>query len=158
MKMRRDNEAVDGMVAVIFEVIPAEGQRESYLSIAADLRPLLSNIDGFISIERFQSMSDPTRLLSLSFWRDESAIAVWRNTMEHRHAQLAGRAHVFEGYRIRVARVMRDYGAKERNAAPDDSRAYHRITTNGPGAGICNHFAGSSDLAGIAGGSEPDVV
>ena len=113
------------MIAVIFEVEPAEGRRDAYLGIAADLRPLLDGIDGFISIERFQSLVDPKRLLSLSFWRDEEAVREWRNTEEHRQAQSAGRGGVFSGYRLRIAHVVRDYGLNERTEAPADSRVAH---------------------------------
>ncbi|MFC3326656.1 antibiotic biosynthesis monooxygenase family protein [Mesorhizobium cantuariense] len=111
------------MIAVIFEVEPAAGRRDAYLSIAADLRPLLDGIDGFLSIERFQSLVDPNRILSLSFWRDEEAVKAWRNTEEHRQAQKAGRGGIFAGYRLRIAHVMRDYGLTERDEAPRDSRA-----------------------------------
>lgn len=113
------------MIAVIFEVEPAEGRRDAYLGIAADLRPLLDRIDGFLSIERFQSLANPGRLLSLSFWRDEEAVKAWRNTEEHRQAQVAGRGGVFSDYRLRIAHVVRDYGLSERTEAPADSRAVH---------------------------------
>ncbi|MGO4618602.1 antibiotic biosynthesis monooxygenase [Ensifer sp. 2YAB10] len=113
------------MIAVIFEVLPAEGRRDTYLGIAADLRPLLDDIDGFISIERFQSLSNPDKVLSLSFWRDEEAVKVWRNGAEHRAAQDAGRHGVFADYRLRIASVIRDYGLNERREAPADSRAFH---------------------------------
>ncbi|MER9404854.1 antibiotic biosynthesis monooxygenase [Mesorhizobium caraganae] len=111
------------MIAVIFEVQPAEGKRDAYLGIAAELRPLLDGIDGFVSIERFQSLVDPNRILSLSFWRDEEAVKAWRNTEEHRQAQKAGRGGIFAGYRLRIAHVVRDYGLTERDEAPADSRA-----------------------------------
>ncbi|ESW90770.1 antibiotic biosynthesis monooxygenase [Mesorhizobium sp. LSJC269B00] len=111
------------MIAVIFEVQPAEGKRDAYLGIAAELRPLLDGIDGFISIERFQSLGDRNRVLSLSFWRDEEAVKAWRNTEEHRQAQHAGRGGIFAGYRLRIAHVVRDYGLTERDEAPADSRA-----------------------------------
>jgi heme-degrading monooxygenase HmoA len=114
------------MIAVIFEVEPAEGKRDVYLGMAADLRPLLEGIDGFISVERFQSLKNPERLLSLSFWRDEEAVKAWRNTQQHRHAQRAGRGGVFRDYRLRIAHVLRDYGLAERDEAPADSRAAHR--------------------------------
>jgi len=110
------------MIAVIFEVEPAPGKRDAYLGIAAELRPLLDGIDGFISIERFQSLVDPKRVLSLSFWRDEEAVKAWRNTEEHRQAQQAGRGGIFAGYRLRIAHVVRDYGLTEREEAPEDSR------------------------------------
>ena len=111
------------MIAVIFEVQPAEGKRDAYLGIAAELRPLLDGIDGFISIERFQSLVDPNRVLSLSFWRDEDAVARWRNLEAHRAAQARGRGGVLRDYRLRVAEVSRDYGFADREQAPKDSRA-----------------------------------
>lgn len=111
------------MIAVIFEVWPADGRKQAYLDIAAGLRPELERIDGFISIERFQSLSDETKLLSLSFWRDEAAVQAWRNVEHHRQAQKAGRDGVFRDYRLRVASVLRDYGMTERAEAPVDSRA-----------------------------------
>ena len=113
------------MIAVIFEVTPAAGQRDRYLEIAAELKPLLAQIDGFISIERFQSLSRDGTLLSLSFWRDEDAVQEWRKLEAHRAAQTQGRAGVFAGYRLRVAGVLRDYGMQARQAAPKDSRARH---------------------------------
>lgn len=114
------------MIAVIFEVEPAEGQRQAYLDIAASLRAELETIDGFVSIERFESLSRPGRILSLSFWRDEEALACWRNQEAHRAAQAQGRSGIFRDYRLRVAHVMRDYGLDERIGAPPDSRAAHR--------------------------------
>ncbi len=113
------------MIAVIFEVIPAEGRIDDYLAIAAQMRPLLDQIDGFISVERFRSLTDPTKLLSLSFFRDEAAVAEWRRLTQHRGAQAAGRAGIFADYRLRVAGVIRDYGLTERDQAPEDSRAAH---------------------------------
>jgi heme-degrading monooxygenase HmoA len=115
------------MIAVIFEVEPAEGQRDSHLDIAARLKPELEAVDGFISVERFESLANPGKMLSLSFFRDEAAVAAWRNTEDHRHAQAAGRGGVFADYRLRVARVVRDYGMTERDEAPEDSRAAHEI-------------------------------
>ena len=113
------------MIAVIFEVVPAPGRMDAYLDTARDLRPLLDEVDGFLSIERFRSLTDPTRLLSLSFWRDEEAVKAWRTTEEHRAAQAAGRNGVFDAYRLRIASVVRDYGLNDRDAAPTDSRAFH---------------------------------
>ncbi len=113
------------MIAVIFEVHPADGQRDVYLNIAADLRPMLDDIDGFISIERFESLSQPGKVLSLSFWRDEESIATWRNLVEHRAAQQAGRKGIFRDYRLRIAGVVRDYGMFERAEVPADSRFAH---------------------------------
>jgi heme-degrading monooxygenase HmoA len=113
------------MIAVIFEVVPAPGRIDLYLDTARDLRPLLDDIDGFLSIERFRSLTDPTRLLSLSFWRDEAAVTAWRNSEQHRAAQSLGRHGVFDNYRLRIASVVRDYGLNDRNEAPDDSRAFH---------------------------------
>lgn len=106
------------MIAVIFEVWPAEGQMQTYLDLAAQLRPDLERIDGFISIERFESLTSKGKILSLSFWRDEDAIARWRTFEAHRSAQRSGRAGVFRDYRLRVAGVMRDYGMHERAQAP----------------------------------------
>jgi heme-degrading monooxygenase HmoA len=111
------------MIAVIFEVEPAAGRRQAYLDIAAQLKPRLEAIDGFLSIERFESLSQPGKLLSLSFWRDEEAVAAWRGVEAHRRAQAAGRSEVFADYRLRVANVVRDYGMTERDEAPADSRA-----------------------------------
>jgi len=117
------------MIAVIFEVWPANGQREAYLDHAARLRPELEKIEGFLSVERFQSLTDSRKMLSLSFWRDEEAIARWRNHIGHRATQKAGRSSVFKDYRLRVAAVMRDYGMGERREeAPDDSRQVHPST------------------------------
>jgi len=113
------------MIAVIFEVYPADGKRDAYLSIAAELRPLLDDIDGFISIERFESLSTPGKVLSLSYWRDEEAVQQWRTREAHRRAQRAGRGGVFADYRLRIAGVVRDYGMFERDEAPADSRAVH---------------------------------
>jgi heme-degrading monooxygenase HmoA len=113
------------MIAVIFEVWPADGRKQAYLDIAAALRPLLEQIDGFISIERFESLSEPGKILSLSFFRDEAAVQTWRNIAEHRAAQAQGRTGVFRDYRLRIAGVIRDYGMHQREQAPDDSRARH---------------------------------
>jgi len=113
------------MVVVIFEVWPAPGRRAEYLDIAARLKPELEKVDGFLSIERFQSLGDEGKVLSLSFWRDEEAVRAWRNTENHRRAQAKGRGGVFADYRLRVASVARDYGMKERDQAPRDSRAVH---------------------------------
>jgi len=113
------------MIAVIFEVWPSEGNRQRYLEIAADLRPQLQHIDGFISVERFESLSQPNKILSLSFWRDEEAIRAWRELKDHREAQALGRAGLFADYRLRIAGIIRDYGMKERAEAPEDSRACH---------------------------------
>ncbi len=114
------------MVTVIFEAVPAAGKWNEYLDIAAGLRPELNKIDGFISIERFQSISNPEKVLSLSFWRDEESIKQWRNIELHRMAQEKGRSSVFENYRLRVATVLRDYGMTERDQAPSDSKVFHK--------------------------------
>lgn len=113
------------MHAVIFEVCPHKEYYQTYLDIAASLKPSLEAVDGFIFIERFQSLSDPQKILSLSFWRDEAAIAQWRNTELHRVAQHKGREYVFSGYRLRIAAVVRDYGMFNREEAPADSRGYY---------------------------------
>ena len=114
------------MIAVIFEVFPADGRKDDYLEHAARLRSELECMDGFISVERFQSLTDSDKLLSLSFWRDEEAVDGWRSRASHRAAQLAGRKGVFRDYRLRVAAVVRDYGMSERREqAPADSRAIY---------------------------------
>ncbi len=110
------------MIAVIFEVWPAAGRKQEYLDIAAGLRPLLEQVDGFISIERFESLTEPGKVLSLSIFRDEAAVARWRTLEKHRAAQAQGRGGVFRDYRLRVASVIRDYGMTERAQAPGDSR------------------------------------
>lgn len=120
------------MIAVIFEVWPKAEHKQEYLDIAASLRPLLEQVDGFISIERFQSLSQPGKLLSLSFFRDEEAIAQWRQLEAHRAAQSAGRAAIFEDYRLRIAGVVRDYGMNERAQAPADSRERHAAAQGRP--------------------------
>lgn len=113
------------MIAVIFEVLPADGKMQHYLDLAAALKNDLQKIDGFVSIERFQSLSDPGKLLSLSFFRDEAAVAQWRNRPGHRATQAKGRNGVFSDYRLRVAAVLRDYGLNDRGQAPADSQAVH---------------------------------
>lgn len=111
------------MIAVIFEVIPHKDKKQEYLDIAASLKPLLSTIEGFISIERFQSLADPGKVLSLSFWKDEESIHAWRNIEMHRDAQIKGREEIFEDYHLRIASVVRDYGMVDRKEAPADSKA-----------------------------------
>lgn len=113
------------MVVVIFEVSPAPGRRQDYLDLAAKLRPELERTDGFISIERFASLADDNKILSLSCWRDEEAVRRWRTQADHRQAQAKGRAGIFAGYRLRVASVVRDYGMTDREEAPRDSRSAH---------------------------------
>ena len=111
------------MMAVIFELWPAEGRRDDYLRMAAALRSEVEKIDGFISVERFESLYEEGKLLSLQFWRDDAAIAVWRNHLKHRRAQTLGRGGMFADYRLRIAEVVRDYGPKDRAEAPDDTGA-----------------------------------
>ncbi len=113
------------MIAVIFEVWPTEGRDAEYFDLAASLRADLEMVDGFISIERFESLTTKGKYLSLSFWRDEDAVRVWRNLDQHRQAQAKGRGGVFADYRLRVASVIRDYGMQDRNDAPRDSRERH---------------------------------
>jgi len=113
------------MIAVIFEVWPKAGHKQQYLDLAATLRPQLERIDGFISVERFESIYEPGKMLSLSFFRDEAALQAWRNVEAHRVAQAKGRAEVFSNYRLRIAGVIRDYGMSEREQAPADSVATH---------------------------------
>lgn len=113
------------MIAVIFEVWPTDGRSNEYFDLAASLREDLVKIDGFISIERFESLTTKGKYLSLSFWRDEEAVRAWRNLERHRKAQAMGRGGVFANYRLRVASVVRDYGMQERDDAPRDSREVH---------------------------------
>jgi len=113
------------MIAVIFEVIPAPGRKQDYLDLAARLKPELEKIDGFVSIERFASLTNEGKILSLSVWRDEDAVTRWRNLEGHRAAQTKGRSAIFADYRLRVASVIRDYGMFERDQAPADSRRLH---------------------------------
>jgi heme-degrading monooxygenase HmoA len=113
------------MIAVIFEVWPAADHRETYFDLAAALKEELAGMDGFVSIERFQSLAEPGKLLSLSFWRDETAISAWRHRPSHRATQTTGRSGLFSDYRLRVAPVARDYGLHDRDGAPIDSRAAH---------------------------------
>jgi heme-degrading monooxygenase HmoA len=112
-------------IAVIFEVWQKPDKRQKYLDLAAALRPILERIDGFISIERFESLTKPGKILSLSFFRDDAAVASWRNVVEHRRARASGRGEIFADYRLRVASVIRDYGMQERAQAPIDSQALH---------------------------------
>jgi heme-degrading monooxygenase HmoA len=113
------------VIAVIFEVWPAEGRAPEYFDLAAALRPDLEKIDGFISIERFESLTTKGKFLSLSFWRDDEAVRRWRNLESHRGAQAKGRGGIFADYRLRVASVVRDYGMKNRAEAPKDSKTVH---------------------------------
>lgn len=113
------------MIAVIFEVEPAPGKTGDYFDLAAGLRPALAQLDGFISIERFESVTQPGKFVSLSFWRDEAAVAAWRNVEGHRLAQAKGRDGIIRDYRIRVAQVIRDYSMHARDEAPADSRTAH---------------------------------
>lgn len=113
------------MIAIIFEVEPAEGQTDPYLDMAARMRPLAEQVEGFISVERFQSLTNPGKLLSLSFWEDEAAVDRWRTLAAHRTAQKAGREIMFDDYRLRVVSVIRDYGKFDRAQAPADSKAAH---------------------------------
>jgi heme-degrading monooxygenase HmoA len=113
------------MIAVIFEVVPFIGERHNYLDLAGALRSELESMDGFISIERFESLTLRGKILSLSFWRDEASVKTWRNTEAHRAAQKAGRNGIFADYRLRIAHVIRDYGLNERDEAPRDSREVH---------------------------------
>ena len=121
------------MIAVLFELWPAADQQTSYFDLAAQLRAELDVTDGFVSIERFESLVTPGKYLSLSFWRDEAAVQSWRNCGSHRHAQAQGRSSVLANYRLRVASVLRDYGMTERAQAPSDSLQFH-LTIDSPTA------------------------
>ncbi|UMA65027.1 antibiotic biosynthesis monooxygenase [Roseivivax marinus] len=113
------------MIAIIFEVSPAEGRRDEYLDIAAEMRPMVEEVEGFLSVERFQSLTDPDKLLSISFFEDDAAVERWRQLAAHRRAQGRGRGGVFADYRLRACHVLRDYGMTDRAEAPADSRAAH---------------------------------
>jgi heme-degrading monooxygenase HmoA len=113
------------MIAVIFELTAAPGRKQDYLDLAAGLADEVKAFDGFISIERFQSLVDPEKVVSISFWRDEEAVKRWRNVQKHREAQAKGRGGIFSSYRLRVCAVLRDYTLKERDEAPEDSRSFH---------------------------------
>lgn len=113
------------MIAVIFEFEPNAGKTDDYLDIASQLRPIVEGIDGFISIERFESLSQPGKILSLSFWRDEEAVKEWRNIAEHRQAQRDGRNGIFSDYRLRIASVIRNYSMHDRDEVPEDSKEIH---------------------------------
>ena len=113
------------MIAVIFEVFPTSNGKQEYLEIAGELKQHLSDIEGFISIERFQSLVDPTKILSLSFWENEEAVTNWRNLEAHRIAQSKGRQELFEDYRIRVGNIVRDYSLEQRKQVPGDSQLVH---------------------------------
>ena len=115
------------MIGVIFEVWPADGRAHEYLNLAAALKQELTNLDGFVSIERFESLSEPGKLLSLSFFRDEQAVQNWRNLPSHRAIQSRGRKGIFTDYRLRVVSVLRDYGLNDRDQAPSDSRLMHDV-------------------------------
>jgi len=117
------------MIAVIFEVHPDPEHKDEYLSIASNMRPMVENVEGFISVERFQSLTDPDKLLSISFFEDEEAVQRWRTLNAHRGAQQQGRNGIFKDYRLRVAEVKRDYGMHERDQAPADSTAIHDSST-----------------------------
>lgn len=113
------------MIAVIFEVMPHPDHKSEYLDIAAEMRPMVYEVEGFISVERFQSLTNPDKLLSLSFFEDEDAVNRWRKLAAHRRAQSKGRSGIFTDYHLRIAHVIRDYGMFDREQAPADSRASH---------------------------------
>ncbi len=113
------------MIAVIAENYLKEGQEQEFLAITASIRPRIETLDGFLSVERFESLSEPGKILSLSFWRDEHALLALRHHKPHRAAEVKGRAEVLKDYRIRVAQVFRDYGMFDREQAPRDSQDFH---------------------------------
>jgi len=113
------------MIVMIFEFTASEKHFDEYMSEAAALRPLVSSIKGFISVERFESKTTPGKFVSIGFFEDEDAVREWRNLPEHRHAQQLGRARLFESYRLRIASVIRDYSMSDREEAPHDSRLMH---------------------------------
>lgn len=113
------------MIAIIFEVFPKKGKMDEYLDIAAEIRPIAEATEGFISVERFQSLTDPDKYLSISFFEDEAAVDRWRNVTKHRKAQVKGRKDIFDDYRIRVVKILRDYSMTKRSEVPKDSLASH---------------------------------
>ena len=113
------------MIAVIFEFTPAPGRFTDYMALVAQLKPELDKADGFLSLERFESITTPGKFVSLQFWRDEASVAKWRNLQKHREAQKQGRGGIFAAYRLRIAGVLRDYGMDERAETPPDSVAAH---------------------------------
>lgn len=113
------------MIAVIFEFTPAEGRFPEYMQLVDTLREDLAKADGFISLERFESITNKGKFVSLQFWRDEDSVRKWRNLQKHREAQKQGRARIFKSYRLRIASVLRDYEMDQRAEAPEDSRSFH---------------------------------
>ena len=113
------------MIAVIFEFTPAEGRFPEYMDLVGELKSDLARAEGFISLERFESITSKGKFVSLQFWRDEESVRKWRNVQKHRAAQAKGRAGIFASYRLRIAEVVRDYTMDERGEAPDDSRSFH---------------------------------
>jgi heme-degrading monooxygenase HmoA len=113
------------MIAVIFEFTPREGRFPDYMKVVDTLRDDLAKADGFISLERFESITNKGKFLSLQFWRDEEAVRKWRNLQKHREAQKKGRAEIFASYRLRIAKVTRDYTNDLRSEAPRDSIEVH---------------------------------
>ena len=113
------------MIVVIFESWPKPGNGETYLKMGQSMSSLVEGFDGFISIERFESVVEPGKFVALSYWRDEESVAAWRNVAEHRRIQDGSRRSVFNDYRLRVATVMRDYSMENREQAPPDSVAAH---------------------------------
>lgn len=102
------------MIAVLFEADAVPAKQARYLELAAQLKPLLNDVDGFITLERFQSLNTPGKILSLSWWRDEEAVLAWKRNVFHQAAQAEGRSSLFSFYRIRIARVIRDYSSESR--------------------------------------------
>lgn len=113
------------MIAVIFEFTPAPGRFADYLDLVGQLKPELDQAEGFVSLERFESITMPGKFVSLQFWRDEESVAKWRNVQKHREAQKQGRGGIFSSYRLRIAGVIRDYGMDDRVETPSDSAAVH---------------------------------
>jgi heme-degrading monooxygenase HmoA len=113
------------MIAVIFEFTPAEGRFPDYLALVETLRQDLAEAEGFISLERFESITSKGKFVSLQYWRDEECVRKWRTLQKHREAQKKGRAGIFKSYRLRIAQVVRDYTMDERAQAPADSVQVH---------------------------------
>src|SRR5688500_8008896 len=113
------------MIAVIFEFTPAEGRFKDYMALVDTLREDLAKAEGFISLERFESITNRGKFVSLQFWRDDECVRKWRNLQKHREAQKQGRSSIFKSYRLRIASVIRDYEMDRRDQAPEDSLKVH---------------------------------
>ena len=111
-------------VVVLFEVTPTAEGKVRYLELAAQLKLLLSDAKGFIHSERFSSLNEEGKLLSLNVWENEESVKKWRNELHHRMSQSEGRERLFENYRITVAYVIREYDDYNRREAQEEYNEY----------------------------------